>query len=451
VTQPAPVTRFTARTLAGLVAVVAAGAGFGLLLALVRLHWQPLDRFDRETAAALNRLVSAHPLLVTILRTITDLGGPLFVTVLVTAAVIGLLVARRNHLAGYLAVTAIGSTILSQTLKLLVGRLRPVVAEPVATAGGNSFPSGHALASTICYGALLLAFLPVVPRRGRPAVIGFVGALVAAVGFTRIALGVHYVSDVVGGWLLGVAWLALTGYAFRLLLRETGRPVPPITEGLAPADGCAPGLAPGPIRGAGVDSHRAGRAAAVLAVAWVLLLGAMFFLAPLVTDHPAAGSSASRFAGRLGNAPAILAVASVASAVAVAVTRSWRPALFVAVVLAGQLGVVAAVNQARHTTFPDGRVAATASLYGAIAVLAVTGTRRWWRWIAVAAAVTATVLVALAELDTAGHRAADVGGGILVAVVWLAATTFLQRSWTPIPGAQDRGVGADRNVRVRDD
>jgi undecaprenyl-diphosphatase len=229
-----PAARFTARTLAGLLAVLAAGACFGVLLTLVRLRWSPLDHLDRGTVAALNRVVSAHPLLAATLRTITDLGSPLFVSVLVTAAAIGLLAQRRFPLAAYLAVAALGSTALGRILKVLVGRLRPVVAGPVATASGNSFPSGHALGSTVCYGALLLVFLPVVPRRTRPFVIGFTATLVAAIGFTRIALGVHYVSDVVGGWLLGVAWLGLTAYAFRRWLREAGRPVPPLTEGPAP-------------------------------------------------------------------------------------------------------------------------------------------------------------------------------------------------------------------------
>jgi undecaprenyl-diphosphatase len=434
--SPAPTARFTARALAGLVAVLAAGACFGLLLALVRLHWLPLDRLDRGAAAALNRVVSEHPLAIRALQTITDLGGPLFVTVLVAATAIGLLGWRRMHLAAYLAVTALGATILSPTLKMLVGRLRPVVAEPVATATGNSFPSGHALASTICYGALLLVFLPLVPRRGRPAVIGFVCVLVAAIGFTRIALGVHYVSDVLAGWLLGVTWLGLTAYAFRLWLREAGRPVPPGSVGLAPAEGSegsAPEVGLRPVPTAGVDRPHLARAAAVLGVAWVLLLGVLFFLAALVPGRPSAGLAGSGFAGRVGDAPAILAVALVAAVLAVVVTRSWRPAGFIAVALVGQLGVVLTVNQARHTTFPDGRVAATAALYGAIAVLVVTGTRRWWRWIAALAAVLAPVLVAWAQLSQGGQRPVDVAGGALLALAWLAATALVQRPWTPVP------------------
>src|SRR5262249_11541170 len=110
----------------------------------------------------------------------------------------------------------------------------PVVDVPVASAPGNSFPSGHALGSIVAYGSLLLVFLPAVPRRLRRVAIAVAAAIVVLVGFTRVALGVHYVSDVLAGWLLGVAWLTVPASAFRLGRREAGQPMPPITEGLAP-------------------------------------------------------------------------------------------------------------------------------------------------------------------------------------------------------------------------
>ena len=55
--------------------------------------------------------------------------------------------------------------VLTQVVKALVARLRPVVPDPVATAAGNSFPSGHALNVTVFFGALLLVFLPTIDRR----------------------------------------------------------------------------------------------------------------------------------------------------------------------------------------------------------------------------------------------------------------------------------------------
>src|SRR6266545_1865210 len=84
-----------------------------------------------------------------------------------------------RSVAGLLAVVGAGTGF--GLLLLLVGRLRPMVAEPVATAPGNSFPSGHALGSIVAYGALLLVFLPIIPRRFRGATIAATVALVVAI------------------------------------------------------------------------------------------------------------------------------------------------------------------------------------------------------------------------------------------------------------------------------
>ena len=77
-------------------------------------------------------------------------------------AVIVLAIRRRWRLAVYLLVTGAGALTLDPVLKALVGRLRPVVAHPIAYGNGDSFPSGHALGSIVCYGALFLVFLPAV-------------------------------------------------------------------------------------------------------------------------------------------------------------------------------------------------------------------------------------------------------------------------------------------------
>ena len=92
-------------------------------------------------------------------------------------------------------------------MKEVVSRDRPKLEDPVATAWGKSFPSGHAFTSTAMYGALLLVFLPAIPKRFRPWAFAAYATLVAAIAFSRLALGVHFVSDVVGGIVLGAAWL----------------------------------------------------------------------------------------------------------------------------------------------------------------------------------------------------------------------------------------------------
>src|SRR5205814_9225723 len=145
------------------------------------------------------------------------------------------LIRRRYRLVTFLVVSGAGALILDPALKAAVGRLRPVVAHPVATGGGNSFPSGHSLGSIIVYGALLMVFAPALPRRWRTPVIVAAAVLVALIGFSRLALGVHFLSDVLGAWALGVAWLGITAYATELWRVEHGmRPTPPLTEGLEP-------------------------------------------------------------------------------------------------------------------------------------------------------------------------------------------------------------------------
>ncbi len=95
--------------------------------------------------------------------------------------------------------------ILGVLLKLLVDRARPAFPEPVAHASGYSFPSGHALNSMLGVGVLLLVFLPVLRGTGR--IIAYVAgaAVVLLTGYDRVALGVHYVSDVLAGWVVALA------------------------------------------------------------------------------------------------------------------------------------------------------------------------------------------------------------------------------------------------------
>ena len=96
-------------------------------------------------------------------KAVTWLGSDGVLWTVIGAAAIILALRRRWRLAAYLIVTGAGALVLDPVLKSLVGRLRPVVAHPIAHGTGNSFPSGHALGSIVCYGALLLVFLPAGP------------------------------------------------------------------------------------------------------------------------------------------------------------------------------------------------------------------------------------------------------------------------------------------------
>lgn len=181
-----------------------AGVVFGLLLVLVRGAWAPLEELDRSVADALNARLAGNKLVVNVLRGVSDLGGRTVLVLVLLVGALYLLIRRQPRLAIYVVVTATGAFVLDPVVKLLVERLRPVVEVPVSAAPGPSFPSGHALASLVSYGVLLLVFLPTLPRRRRTGAFLVVGMLLVLVGFTRMALGVRYLTDVVGGWALGV-------------------------------------------------------------------------------------------------------------------------------------------------------------------------------------------------------------------------------------------------------
>src|ERR1700728_283450 len=226
-------------TLAPLAVVTAAAFVFALLLVLVRLQWTPLESADHGAAARLNSLVAGHAAVVSFVKAVTWLGSGGVLWTLIGIAVVVLAIRRRWRLAIYLLVTGAGALTLDPVLKALVGRLRPVVAHPVAYGNGNSFPSGHALGSIVCYRALVfLGFLPAARGSWRRVFTAVIVTLIAAIGVSRLLLGVHFLSDVLGAWALGITWLGLTAFAFELSRQATGAPVAePLTEGLEPEAG----------------------------------------------------------------------------------------------------------------------------------------------------------------------------------------------------------------------
>lgn len=196
----------------------------------------PLTRLDGRIANRLNDWVHDSPVAVTTLEVVSWIGKPIALSVFVGVGV--LLLWRRNQykLVAFLVLTTIGGGLVDSAVKILVNRPRPLVDHPIHTAFGKSFPSGHAMSSLVCFGALLVIFLPALrTRRSRHVAVATTALLVLAIGLSRLMLGVHFVSDVIGGYVLGAAWLLGAVAIFEVWRIERGkRPSEPLSEGVEP-------------------------------------------------------------------------------------------------------------------------------------------------------------------------------------------------------------------------
>ena len=229
-----PGARFGLRVALLAVALVLVAVPFGLLLEQVTTNG-PLVRLDTYAANHLHGWVVAHHWVATCFRAISDLASPVWFSVLIgAAAVFWWLRGAHHRLAAYVVTTGLLGGLVDTAVKVLVDRSRPSLVDPVATAHGKSFPSGHTMLATYGYGCLLLAFLPLVPTRWHRPLIWLWLAVVALVAFARLGLGVHFISDVLGGFVLGLAWLAATTAAFSIWRVERGKPPVHVEEGVEP-------------------------------------------------------------------------------------------------------------------------------------------------------------------------------------------------------------------------
>lgn len=228
-----PGARFGLRVTLFAVSLVLVGVPFGLLLAQVKTNG-PLVRLDTYAANHLHGWVLEHQAAQDALRVVTYLGSPPWFWLLIGSAAVFWWSRGHVRLSAFLVTTGLVGGIVDTVVKVVVDRDRPSLVDPVATAHGQSFPSGHTMLATYGYGALLLTFLPLLPRRWHRPAIALWLLLVALIGFTRLGLGVHYISDVLGGFVLGLAWLVAMTAAFSIWRVERGRPPVEPTEGLEP-------------------------------------------------------------------------------------------------------------------------------------------------------------------------------------------------------------------------
>lgn len=181
---------------------------FGTVSWLV-VQLRPVERIDLRTSAAMHRWAIESDSVERLARWVTHLGDPLILAVVVLLTAASLAHRRRADLVRWLLTVAIVGALTETMLKLVIGRTRPDLDSVFVLARGNSFPSGHAMNTAIVLGAAVWAMLAT--KRldpGPAAAISAVAAVtVIAVGLTRPILGVHFLSDVVAGWILAAIWL----------------------------------------------------------------------------------------------------------------------------------------------------------------------------------------------------------------------------------------------------
>ncbi len=208
--------------------LIAAAAMFGVIATDVSTGGR-IATIDEEFARWLHRY--AAPPLTTWLFAITTLHSTFAVSCF--AAVAGLWQARLRHWRRLttLAVCVAGGLGVNVLMKLAFQRPRPVFDDPLLTLSTYSFPSGHVAGTTIVYGLFVVwVFDRTALLRWRLLALAGAALAIFLVGFSRVLLGAHYLSDVVAAFAEGVAWLALSLGALWLLWRqEPGRQAMSIT------------------------------------------------------------------------------------------------------------------------------------------------------------------------------------------------------------------------------
>ena len=183
----------------------------GSLLLLIGLGWLCQEVWEKEsfqfdTTLLLRLHQLANPGIDHLMLTITRLGNP-NVVVIVVATSFGWFLWKRQRLeAGALAIVCMGTLVLNQGMKLAFARPRPTLWLPLIREISYGFPSGHALGSLVLYGFLAYVMACRYAQYARSIYSVSVG-LIALIGLSRLYLGVHYPTDIFAGYAVGFLWL----------------------------------------------------------------------------------------------------------------------------------------------------------------------------------------------------------------------------------------------------
>lgn len=191
---------------------------------LIALAWTGvLQGGDTETAVGL--AADRVPGITVVALVVTELGNTVGSTAVALVGAAVLAVRGRAAEALCLAAVPLVASVVFTVVKRILDRARPPADLQVMAVANESLPSGHATMVAAAWTTLVLVLWPVLRSRGRVLLTAFAVLWAGAVGFTRIYLGVHWLSDVLAGWTLGAA-LAFTGVTVLslVLARRTRRP-----------------------------------------------------------------------------------------------------------------------------------------------------------------------------------------------------------------------------------
>ena len=466
-------TRFAVRLALALCAAVLLWGPVAVLVVLARDQWAPLRRLDLSILRNLHAIVLDHPILVRTLELISLVGGPTTFRVAATLVAVWLLAAHRPRAAIWALVTTWGAALVGIVLKLVVERARPAFPDPVASPPGFSFPSGHALASLVGCAVLLLVILPGLSRSWKVVAWAVAVGIVVLVGLSRVGLGVHYASDVIGGWLIGLGWVAVTVALFEAWRTEAGLPpAETATEGLEP-EGEEPPMT-GQLANVTDPSERAldrvhsrvrheadavrepFRHARHVSLIWLAfpLVGTLVGLllvhvlahgfighfdrsvATSLADHRTPGMNAlTKVLSWLAETPTIILLTAVAMIGMRVAYHRWHESITLLLAVVGEAMafslITLLVDRPRPpvphldtapptSSFPSGHVAASVAFYVTFGVIVSWHTRaRWVPWVFGAVGVIVPILVAGSRLYRGMHHVTDVLGGALLAALWV--------------------------------
>lgn len=207
------------------VVAVLAWAAFAGITFLVVAH-PAGTALDLALAPALNQMALDSPSVASIGRALDIIGGDV-VALLAVAIVSTVLVLHRHRLlAAYLVVSALGF-LVNTGVKVLVDRPRPPTVGLLLQESTWSYPSGHATSGITVVAALGVVALVALHSRWRWAVAVPLFVLAPLIGVSRVVMGVHWPTDVLGGWALGTAWTSTVALGIVLVALRSARPAFP--------------------------------------------------------------------------------------------------------------------------------------------------------------------------------------------------------------------------------